>query len=177
MHSAETDDTLRVEKQRHFVRAMSKSIDGQPLTPDERTLLDALFEKLLRGDDVSDLTGVRQPRTRRSSDRVYVALHYLCLTRVMGTPAEAAWSAVADEWGISRRAARWIIAQSHGPAMSALQKSSADPDRLLRLCKQRARGARPEGQHTEASMSGHAQEGTLIRMLARLCVAESSARH
>ena len=175
MHSAQNDDTHRVEQQRHFVRAMSKSIDGQPLTPTERTLLDSLFEALLRGEDVSGLTGVRRPHTRRSSDRVYVALHYLCLTRLMGTPADAAWSAVADAWGLSRRDARWLIAQSAQPALAALPSHSADPERLLHLCEQRARGARPESGRMEFPAPGSRSGDTLIRMLSRLCADEPSA--
>lgn len=177
MQSTDTDDTLRVEKQRHFVRAMSKSIEGQSLTPTERTLLDALFEALLRGEDVSELTGVKRPHTRRSSDLVYVALHYLCLTRLMGTRAETAWSAVADAWQLSKRDAQRLIAQSRGPAMAALEKLSADPDRLLRLCVRRARGARPEAHQPDAAAPEHPSGDPLIRMLARLCQAEPSATH
>ena len=177
MHSSDTPDALRVEKQRHFVRAMSKSIDGQPLTPTERTLLDALFEALLRGDDVSEITGVKRPHTRRSSDRVYVALHYLCLTRLKGTPAETAWSAVADAWRLNKRDAQRLIAQSREPAMAALQKFSADPDRLLHLCVQRARGARPEAHHITAAGPDQQSGDPLIQMLARLCQVEPSATH
>ena len=177
MQSADTDDALRVEKQRHFVRAMSKSIEGQPLTPTERTLLDALFEALLRGEDVSELTGVKRPHTRRSSDHVYVALHYLCLTRLMGTPAEAAWSAVADAWRLNKREAQRLIAQSREPAMAALQGFSAAPDRLLRVCEQRARGARPEGRQFDEAATEHKSGDPLIFMLARLCEAGTSATH
>jgi len=177
MQSADPDDALRVEKQRHFVRAMSKSIEGQPLTPTERTLLDALFEALLRGEDVSELTGVKRAHTRRSSDHVYVALHYLCLTRLMGTPAEAAWSAVADAWRLNRRDAQRLIAQSREPAMAALQEYSATPDRLLRVCEQRARGARPEGRQFDDAAAEHKSGDTLIFMLARLCEAGTSATH
>lgn len=177
MQSANTDDALRVEKQRHFVRAMSKSIDGQPLTATERTLLDALFEALLRGEDVSELTGVKRPHTRRSSDRVYVALHYLCLTRLMGTPAETAWGAVADAWRLNKRDAQRLIAQSRGPAMAALERLAADPDRLLRLCLQRARGTRPEANHPDAAAPEHPSGDPLIQMLARLCEPELSATH
>jgi hypothetical protein len=177
MQSADTDDALRVEKQRHFVRAMSKSIEGQPLTPTERSLLDALFEALLRGEDVSELTGVRRAHTRRSSDHVYVALHYLCLTRLMGTPSEAAWSAVADAWRLSKRDAQRLIAQSREPAMSALNGYSASPERLLRVCEQRARGARPEGRQLDDDATEHKSGDPLIFMLARLCGTETSATH
>ena len=178
MQDSSTHDAFNVDKQRHFVRAMSKSIDGQPLTPDERTLLDELFEALLRGEDVSGLTGVRRPHTRRSTDRVYVSLHYLCLTRLMGTPPETAWRAVADAWGVTRRDAQWLIAQSREPALCALERFSGAPERLLHACEQRARGLRPGVARAQASL--HADEradDALIRMLSRLCESEPSARH
>jgi hypothetical protein len=95
----------------------------------------------------------------------------------MGTPAETAWSAVADAWRLNKRDARWLIAQSREPAMAALQKSSADPDRLLHLCVQRARGARPEGHHFSASAPDPESGDPLIQMLARLCQVEPSATH
>jgi hypothetical protein len=178
MNSSSTHDAYSVERQRHFVRAMSKSIDGQPLSEAERTLLDELFEALLRGEDVSALTGVRRPHTRRSTDRVYVALHYLCLTRLMGTPPETAWRVVADAWGVTKRDARWLIAQSREPALSALQRFSGTPDRLLRACEQRARGMRPGAARAEASLPTDAQaDDALLRMLSRLCESEPTAAH
>ena len=178
MHSSSTHDAASVEKQRHFVRAMSKSIDGQPLSETERTLLDELFEALLRGDDVSSLTGVRRPHTRRSTDRVYVALHYLCLTKLMRTPPETAWRMVADAWGVTKRDARWLIAQSREPALAALGRFSGAPDRLLRACEQRARGMRPGAARLEASLPTAEQaDDALIRMLSRLCGSEPVGTH
>lgn len=178
MQSSISHDAVSIERQRHFVRAMSKSIDGQPLSESERTLLDELFEALLRGEDVSALTGVRRPHTRRSTDRVYVALHYLCLTRLMGTPPEAAWQAVADAWGVTKRDARWLIAQSREPALSALGRFSGAPERLLRACEQRARGMRPGAGRAEASLPTDEQaDDALIRMLSRLCEPDPAARH
>jgi hypothetical protein len=61
--------------------------------------------------------------------------------------------------------------------MAALQKFSADPDRLLHLCVQRARGARPEAHHLEAATAERSSGDPLIQMLARLCQAEPSATH
>lgn len=178
MQSSSSHDAHSVERQRHFVRAMTKSIDGQPLTPEERTLLDELFEALLRGEDVSALTGVRRPHTRRSTDRVYVALHYLCLTRLMGTPPETAWQAVADAWGLTKRDARWLIAQSREPALAALGRFSGAPDRLLRACEQRALGMRPGTPRSQPASPGDPQaDDALIRMLSRLCESETDARH
>ena len=178
MQSSSTHDAAIVERQRHFVRAMSKSIDGQPLSEAERTLLDDLFEALLRGEDVSSLTGVRRPRTRRSTDRVYVALHYLCLTKLMGTPPETAWRTVADAWGVTKRDARWLIAQSRDPALAALGRFTGAPDRLLRACEQRARGMRPGAARAAASVSAAEQaDDALIRMLARLCGSEPAGTH
>lgn len=178
MQDFSTHDALRVERQRHFVRTMSKSIDGQPLSEKERTLLDELFEALLRGEDVSALTGVRRPHTRRSTDRVYVALHYLCLTRLMGTPPETAWRVVADAWGVTKRDARWLIAQSREPALSALGRFSGAPERLLRACEQRARGVRPGAARAEESSPTDEQaDDALIRMLSRLCAPEPAGAH
>jgi hypothetical protein len=178
MQGSSTHDAASVEKQRHFVRAMSKSIDGQPLSEAERTLLDELFEALLRGEDVSSLTGVRRPHTRRSTDRVYVALHYLCLTKLMGTPPEIAWRMVADAWGVTKRDARWLIAQSREPALAALGRFSGAPDRLLRACEQRARGVRSGAARAEGSLPPTGQvDDALIRMLSRLCESEPAGTH
>ena len=88
---SETPEASRLEKQRHFIRAMSKSIDGQSLEQAERTLLERIFAALMRGDDVSDMTGIKRPHARRSTDLIHIALHYLCLTRMMDTRPETAW--------------------------------------------------------------------------------------
>jgi hypothetical protein len=167
MQSPSNQEALRVERQRQFVRAMSKSVNGQPLTQSERELLDTLFEALLRGEDVSDLTGVKRPHTRRSTDPVHIALHYLCLTQLMGTPAEAAWDIVGDAWGLKRRDVQWLIARNREPALATLWQYAAAPDRLLRLCERHARGARPERDRSE--FTAPRQGDGLVPMLARLC--------
>ena len=167
MQSPSNQEAPRVERQRQFVRAMSKSINGQPLTQSERELLDALFETLLRGEDVSDLTGVKRPHTRRSTDPVHIALHYLCLTQLMGTPAEAAWDIVGDAWGLKRRDVQWLIARNREPALATLWQYAAAPDRLLSLCERHARGARPERDRSE--FTAQRQGDGLVPMLARLC--------
>jgi len=169
MQSPSNQEALRVEKQRQFVRAMSKSINGQPLTQSERELLDSLFETLLRGEDVSDLTGIKRPHTRRSSDPVHIALHYLCLTQLMGTPAEAAWDIVGDAWGLKRRDVQWLIARNREPALATLWQYAAAPDRLLRICERHARGARPERDRSELTAPAQRQGDGLVPMLARLC--------
>jgi hypothetical protein len=84
---------------------------------------------------------------------------------------------VADAWRLNKRDAQRLIAQSRGPAMAALEKVSADPDRVLRLCLQRARGARPEAHHRGTAAPEHPSGDPLIQMLARLCQAEPSATH
>ena len=169
MQSPSNQEALRVERQRQFVRAMSKSVNGQPLTQSERELLDTLFEALLRGEDVSDLTGVKRPHTRRSTDPVHIALHYLCLTQLMGTPAEAAWDIVGDAWGLKRRDVQWLIARNREPALATLWQYAAAPDRLLRLCERHARGARPERDRSELTAPTQRQGDGLVPMLARLC--------
>jgi hypothetical protein len=167
MQSPSNQEAPRVERQRQFVRAMSKSINGQPLTQSERELLDALFETLLRGEDVSDLTGVKRPHTRRSTDPVHIALHYLCLTQLMGTPAEAAWDIVGEAWGLKRRDVQWLIARNREPALATLWQYAAAPDRLLSLCERHARGARPERDRSE--FTAQRQGDGLVPMLSRLC--------
>ncbi|MFO1392704.1 MAG: hypothetical protein U1F09_02915 [Steroidobacteraceae bacterium] len=158
----------RLDKRRHFIRAMSKTIHGRPLTQSERTLLDSIFEALLRGEDVSDLTGISRPHTRRSADRIYVALHYLCLTQLLHTPADVAWRVVGDAWGLRKRDVRWIIVRNHEPAQIALQHFTGAPDRLLRICERHARGTVSErdgsGQHGSSQGPGD----DIIPMLARL---------
>lgn len=143
MKSSDIHEVIRVEKQRHFVRAMSKSIDGRPVTRSDCALLETIFEALLRGKDVSDLIGVKPPHTRRSADPIYIALHYLCLTKLMHEKAVAAWRIVGDAWGLKQRVVRWVIADNWAPALEMMRHSAASPDALLRLCEQRARGGRP----------------------------------
>ena len=144
MQSSDIHEAIRVEKQRHFVRAMSKSIDGRPVTQSDCALLETIFEALLRGKDVSDLIGVKPPHTRRSADPIYIALHYLCLTKLMHEKALASWRIVGDAWGLKQRVVRWVIADNWAPALEMMRQSAASPDTLLRLCEQRARGGRPE---------------------------------
>jgi hypothetical protein len=141
MQSPDLQQTIRVEKQRQFIRAMSKSIDGRPVTQHERALLEAIFEALLRGQDVSDLTGIRRPHNRRSADQFHIALHYLCLTKLMHEKAAAAWRTVADAWGLKQRDVRWVIARNRAPALAVMQQFAGNPDQLLRLCKQHAQAA------------------------------------
>lgn len=56
MQSSDIQETIRVDKQPHFIQSLSKCIDGRPLTQCERTLFGAILESLERGKDVSDLT-------------------------------------------------------------------------------------------------------------------------
>jgi len=144
MQSHDIQEMTRVERQRHFLRAMTKSIDGRPVTQPERALLNAIFEALLRGESVSDLIGIEVPHTRRSADPIHIALHYLCLTQLMHEKAEVAWRTVGDAWGLKKRALQWIIADHRAPALATLRQFAAAPDTLLRLCERHARGARPE---------------------------------
>lgn len=144
MQDSDVQEATRVERQRHFIRAMSKSIDGRPVTQSDCDLLDEIFAALLHGKDVSDLIGVKPPHSRRSADPIYIALHYLCLTKLMRQKAVVAWRIVGDTWGLKQRVVRWVIADNWVPALAMMEKSAAAPDTLLRLCEQYARGARPE---------------------------------
>lgn len=144
MHGPATQETIRVEKQRHFIRTMCKSIDGWPVTQPEHSLLDAIFEALLRGEDVSNLIGIKRAHNRRPSDPIRIALHYLCLTKLMHEEAVVAWRMVGDAWGLKKREVQRVIADNWTPALAMLPQFAATPDTLLRLCERHARGVRPE---------------------------------
>jgi len=165
---SETPEASRIERQRHFIRAMSKSIEGQALESSERTLLERIFAALMRGDDVSNLTGIKRPHARRSADLTHIALHYLCLTRLMGTRPEAAWGIVGETWGLNRRDVRRLIVQNRGPALAALPRFADAPDRLLSICEQRARNARAACDRSASTARAQGSGDTLIRMLTRL---------
>jgi hypothetical protein len=142
MKYTEVQEMVRIEKQRRFIRAMSKPIDGRPLTQFERTLLDVIFQSLLRGEDVTDLIGTKPSSARRSEDRVFVAVHYLCLTKLMHETAAVAWGVVGDAWGLRKHELQQLIADHRVPALAMLPQFAAAPDTLLRLCERRARGVR-----------------------------------
>ena len=144
MQGSDVQDAIGGERQRHVVRAMLKSIDGRSVTQSERTLLDEILEALLRGEDVSGRVGFKPAHNRRSSDPIYIALHYLCLTKLKNEKAVAAWRTVGDAWGLKKNEVRWIIADNWPPALSILRHLAAAPDRLLRLCERHAGGARTE---------------------------------
>lgn len=161
-------EAARIEKQRHFVRAMCKSIEGQSLEQSERTLLETIFAALVRGDDVSNLTGMKQTHSRRSTDPVHIALHYLCLTRLMGARPEMAWNIVGEAWRLNRRDVQRLIAQNRGPALATLPRFVDAPDRLLRICEQQARGARAAHSRPAITAPAHSSGDSLIRMLTQL---------
>jgi hypothetical protein len=149
MQISDIEEMNRVEKQRQFIRAMSKSIEGRPVTASERTLLNTIFEALLRGEDVSNLIGIKPTRTRRSTDPIHIALHYLCLTKLMHEKAVVAWRIVGDAWGLKQGEVQRLIADHRAPALAMLQQFAAAPDKLLMLCERHARGARPEQRRPE----------------------------
>lgn len=144
MQGSDVQDMVGGDRQRHVVRAMLKSIDGRSVTQSERTLLDEILEALLRGEDVSGLVGIKPAHNRRSSDPTYIALHYLCLTKLKKEKAMVAWRIVGDAWGLRKNEVRWIIADNGAAALSILRHLAAAPDRLLRLCERHAGGARTE---------------------------------
>jgi hypothetical protein len=159
MQSSDIQEIVGVERQRHFIRAMSKSIDGRSMTQSERTLLDAILEALLRGEDVSDLIGIKAGHTRRSSDPIRIALHYLCLTKLMHEKAVVAWRIVGDAWGLKKREVQWVIADNRAPALAMLRQFTAAPDTLLRLCERHAGGSRPGGRRLRAAASHQVRSG------------------
>jgi hypothetical protein len=143
MQSSDSQATSGVERQRHFIRAMCKSADAQSVTESERALLEAVLAALLRGEDVSDLIGIRRAHARRPSDPLRIAIHYLCLTKLMQVKPVAAWRLVGDAWGLKKRQVQWIIADNWVPAMARLRQFPVTPDTLLRICERHAHGVRP----------------------------------
>lgn len=59
---------VRREKQLRFVRAMTKAMDGEPLSQFERNLLSFVFEALMAGRDARPLVGT-DPLAQRPVDR------------------------------------------------------------------------------------------------------------
>jgi hypothetical protein len=161
-------EATRIDRQRQFIRAMSKSIEGRPLEPSERSLLETIFAALMRGEDVSDLTGIRRPRTQRSTDPIHVALHYLCLTRLMDMRPELAWDMVGEAWGLNRREVQRLIVANRKPALAALPRFAGTPGRLLRICERHARGARPACDRSAVPAPTQSSDDALVRMLAQL---------
>jgi len=161
-------ETTRVDKQRQFIRAMSKSIEGRPLEQSERILLETIFAALMRGEDVCDLTGIRRPRAQRSTDPVHVALHYLCLTRLKDMRPELAWDMVGDAWGLKRHEVQRLVAENRRPALAALPRFAGAPGRLLTICERHARGARPAQDRSALAASAPGSDDALIRMLTHL---------
>lgn len=153
MQRSDIQEMIRVERQRRFIRAMSKALEAEALTQSDRTLLNAIFESLLRGDDVSGLTGTRTPHHRRSGDRIHVALHYLCLTRLMKERAEVAWRTVGDAWGLRICDVQKTVADNRAPALAMLRQYAAAPDTLLQRCERHAWAARP-GRRRPAPVPG-----------------------
>jgi len=141
MRRSEIQETIRIDKQRRFIRSMSKAIEGLPVTEAERNLLDAIFVALLRDDDVADLTGTRPQHNRRSGDGTHIALHYLCLTHLLMEKADVAWKTVGDAWGLRRRDVQKIVADNWA-ALAMLPQYTDAPGKLLQLSEQRAWTAR-----------------------------------
>lgn len=112
------------------MRTMCKSVDGWPVTQPEQSLLeDAIFEGLLRGEDVSNLIGIKRAHNRRPSDPIRIALHYLCLTKLMHEKAVVAWRTVGDAWGLKKRDVQRVIADNWTPALAMLPQFAATPAR------------------------------------------------
>lgn len=76
----------------------------------------------------------------RSADPAYIALHYLCLTKLMHVDPVQAWRTVGDAWGLGKNAVRWIIVDNRVHALEMLQQFSGDPAALLAQCERHANG-------------------------------------
>jgi hypothetical protein len=150
MQSSDTQALTGVDKQRHFIRAMCKSADAESATQDERELLEAVLAALLHGKDVSDLIGTRRSHARRPSDPIRIAIHYLCLTRLMHVKAVVAWRTVGDAWGLKKREVQKIIADNGATALALLPKFSVTPETLLQNCERHARGIRRDRRQSGA---------------------------
>ena len=153
MQGFDIQEMTGVEKQRQFIRAMCKSTDLQSVTQPERAVLDAIFAALLRGEDVSDLIGIKPAHIRRPSDPIRIALHYLCLTKLMHRSSVESWRIVGDAWGLKKREVQWVIADNWAPALGVLRQLAVTPETLLRLCERHARGVRPERRQSGLKLS------------------------
>lgn len=150
MQRVEDQTLTRVEKQRHFIQAMSRAIDGRPLSESDRALLDLVLDALLCGEDVSEIIGTRPPHDRRTDDPVYVAVHYLCLTKLMRWKSQPAWSVVGEAWGLKKRQVQQVIADNRRAALQVVRQFAGDGPALLQLCERQAGNApavRLEHQH------------------------------
>lgn len=151
MQSSGTQAMTGVDKQRHFIRAMCKSADAETATEDERALLEAILAALLRGQDVSDLIGTRRSHARRPSDPIRIAIHYLCLTKLMQVKPVVAWRTVGDAWGLKKREVQKIIADNGATALAMLPKFAVTPEALLTNCERHARGIRRDRRQSAAA--------------------------
>jgi hypothetical protein len=142
-----------VDKQRHFIRAMCKSADAEAVTQSESDLLEAILAALLRGDDVSDLIGIRRAHARRPSDPIRIAIHYLCLTKLMQVKPVVAWRTVGDAWGLKKRQVQWVIADNGVRALAVLRQLAVSPETLLRNCERHARGVRADRRRSGSKPS------------------------
>ena len=154
MQLSDTQAMTGVDKQRHFVRAMCKAADAESATQDERLLLEAILAALLRGDDVSDLIGTRRSHARRPSDPIRIAIHYLCLTKLMHAKAPVAWRTVGDAWGLKKLEVQKIIADNGVTALAMLPRFAVTPETLLRNCERHARGIRRDRRQSGAAYRG-----------------------
>jgi hypothetical protein len=153
MQSADTQAMTGVDKQRHFIRAMCKSADAEAVTQSESDLLEAILAALLRGDDVADLIGIRRAHARRPSDPIRIAIHYLCLTKLMHVKPVVAWRTVGDAWGLKKRQVQWVIADNGVRARAMLRQFAVSPETLLRNCERHARGVRADRRRSGSKPS------------------------
>jgi hypothetical protein len=151
MQSSDTQAMTGVDKQRHFIRAMCKSADADSVTQAESELLEAILAALLRGEDVSDLIGTRRSHARRPSDPIRIAIHYLCLTKLMQVKAVVAWRTVGDAWGLKKREVQKIIADNGVTALAMLPQFAVTPETLLRNCERHALGIRRDRRQSGAT--------------------------
>lgn len=159
MQDSDIQPMTGVDKQRHFVRVMCKSADAQSVTESESALLEAILSALLRGQDVSDLIGIRRAHARRPSDPLRIAIHYLCLTRLMHVEVVVAWRMVGDAWGLKKREVQWIIADNGVRALAILRQLAVTPDTLLRNCERHARGIRPDRRQSGSKPPTQSRSG------------------
>ncbi len=153
MQSSDTQLETGVDRQRQFIRAMCKSADAQSVTQSESDLLEAILAALLRGQDVSDLIGIRRAHARRPSDPIRIAIHYLCLTKLMHVKPVVAWRTVGDAWGLKKRQVQWIIADNGVRALAVLRQFAVTPEALLRNCERHARGVRADRRRSGSKPS------------------------
>lgn len=127
---------VRKEKQLRFMRAMTKAMEGEPLSQFERNLLFFVFEALMAGKDARPLVGT-EPPAQRPADPKVAHRSYWCAcdiahlvvsgmtVTVAKRTAEERWRMTEDQvrvaWLNHRLVAREFVQRIGGSAKQAIE--------------------------------------------------------